>query len=413
MADTLIDEGMADPSIDESMTDSLLEETMMDPMAIDPAASSTSTAAELMSFSDGNKQGLGWSEWFRGWYNVIAEFFFQRIVASHLENPLPLPPLNGVTCIVTGSTSGIGLQIARQLAEAGSHVVMAVRNTRLAHELIHKWESERCDHSPLLEIEVMELDLLYLESVVRFAKNWNALSKPLHVLINNAGIFSLREPQKFSKDGYETHLQVNHLAPTLLSILLIPSLIRGSPSRIVNMNSIMHFVGFVDSEDMNLNSGKTKYTSLAGYANSKLAQLKFSSILQKKLPSEAGISVLCASPGIVDTNVARDLPRIIQTAYHLIPYFIFNAIEGSRSALFSAADPQVPEYCGMLKTNEWPVCAFISHECRPMNVSEEAFNLETSRRVWDKTLELIGLPADIVEKVLEDEEVECRYETKH
>lgn len=65
--------------------------------------------------SSGGKQGLGWMEWLRGWLYVIYEMLFQRISASHLQNPLPLPPLHDLTCIITGSTSGIGLQIARSL----------------------------------------------------------------------------------------------------------------------------------------------------------------------------------------------------------------------------------------------------------------------------------------------------------
>ncbi|CAK9182559.1 unnamed protein product [Ilex paraguariensis] len=371
------------------------------------------------------KQGLGWMEWLRGWFYLAYEMLFQRIMASHLQNPMPLSPLNDITCIITGSTSGIGREIARQLAEAGAHVVMAVRNTKAAHELIRKWQDEWCGQGLPLNIEVMELDLLSLESVLRFAETWNARSGPLHVLINNAGIFSIggplsstpretstsedetsptmrvedleeeistsveaeeyfedihdvydqlsseskhmhasssngpharvhnalsstghkllfisifrdvpiqwalfTQPQKFSKDGYEEHMQVNHLAPALLSVLLLPSLIRGSPSRIINVNSIwaywlrishldltrkndeeedhqnlqvaaeisrcqmmtvklvrristgsdgynplMHHVGFVDTEDMNVVSGKRKYTSLVGYSNSKLAQL--------------------------------------------------------------------------------------------------------------------------------------------
>ncbi|KAK1262763.1 hypothetical protein QJS04_geneDACA019555 [Acorus gramineus] len=375
-----------------------------------PSTSETTTPSSSSSASDGRgKQGLGWIEWMRGWISIVWEFLFQRISASHLQCPLPLPPLDNVTVIVTGSTSGIGLQIARQLAESGAHVVMAVRNLKAAHELIHKWQDERSGVGPPLDVEVMEVDLLSLDSVVKFAKAWNARGAPLHVLINNAGIFSIGEPQRISKDGYEEHLQVNHLAPALLSILLFPSLIRGSPSRIVNTNSIMHFVGFVDTEDMNMVSGKKKYTSLSGYSNSKLAQVMFNSVLQKRMPAEAGISVTCVSPGIVHTNVARDLPRIIQTAYHLIPHFIFSALEGSRSTLFAATDPQVPEYCGVLKADEWPVCAYISHDCRPMNPSEESHNLETSQKVWEKTLEMIGLPSDALEKVLEGDEVQCRY----
>ncbi|CAN6463456.1 unnamed protein product [Victoria cruziana] len=354
------------------------------------------------------KEALGWMEWLRGWINILYEIFFQRILACHLNNPLPLPPLNDLTCIVTGSTSGIGLEIAKQLAESGAHVVMACRRTQAGKELIHKWHSEWSGMGPPLNVEVMELDLLSLDSVRRFAAAWNARSGPLHVLINNAGIFSIGAPQAFSMDGYEEHMQVNHLAPALLTVLLLPSLIRGSPSRIVNVNSIMHQVGFVDPDDMNLVSGKRKFSSLNGYSSSKLAQVMFSTILDKKLPSEAGISVTCVSPGIVRTNVARTLSSGIQAAYHLIPYFLFSPQEGARSTLFTATDPQVPEYCSLLKADEWPVCAYISVDCRPTNASEEAHNLETSKRVYEKTMELVGLPPDAVEKLLEGEEIPTR-----
>ncbi|KAH1040670.1 hypothetical protein J1N35_042413 [Gossypium stocksii] len=357
------------------------------------------------------KQALGWIEWLIGWMYVTYELLFQRTKTSHLQNPLELPSLNDLTCIVTGTTSGIGKGIARQLAEAGAHVVMAVRNRKTANELIDQWCSSWA--GILLNVEVMELDLLSLDSVVGFANTWNARLEPLHVLINNAGIFSIGENQKFSKDGFEEHLQVNHLAPALLSVLLLPSLIKGSTSRIINVNSVMHYVGFVDTEDMNTVSGKRKYSSLLGYTNSKLAQVMFSSVLHKRLPLESGVNVICASPGIVHTNVARDLPRIVQAAHHLIPYFVFSPEEGSRSALFVATDPQIPEYCESLKTEEWPVCAFISQGCHPTNPSKEAHSVETSFEVWEKTLETIGLPSDAVERLIEGKDVRCRYGTRY
>ncbi|XP_058779423.1 dehydrogenase/reductase SDR family member FEY-like [Vicia villosa] len=368
-------------------------------------ASSSSSVDPLKK----KKECLGWIEWFRGWFHLIYDFLFQRIMARHLDNPIPLPPINDLTCIVTGSTSGIGLEIARQLAQSGAHVVMAVRNAKVATELIQKWQIESAGLGIALNVEVMVVDLLSLDSVARFAEAWNARAAPLHVLINNAGIFSIGEPQKFSKDGYEEHMQVNHLASAMLSILLLPSLIRGSPSRIVNLNSMMHHLGFVDPEDMNATSGKRKFSSLLGYSNSKLAQVMFSSVLFKRLNAEAGISVLCVSPGIVQTNVARDLPKFVQTGYHLIPYFLFNAQEGSRSALFAATDPQITEYCELLKSDEWPVCPYISLDCQPTNPSEEAHNLQKSYEVWEKTLEMIDLPLDSVERLLGGEEVKCRY----
>ncbi|XP_074275506.1 dehydrogenase/reductase SDR family member FEY-like isoform X1 [Silene latifolia] len=336
--------------------------------------------------------------------NVIHEMFFQKYDARHLHNPMQLPSLHNLTFIVTGSTSGIGLQTARQLAESGAHVVMAVRNTKAAHELIQKWQTESPSEGLPLNIEVMEIDLLSLDSVARFADLYNARSEPLYALINNAGICSIGVPQKFSKDGHEVHMQVNHLAPALLAVLLLPSLIRGSPSRIVNVNSVVHSLGFVDPEDMSFVKGNKKFTSFVGYSSSKLAQVMFSGILQKRLPAECGISVVCVSPGIVKTNVVRDLPKIVQAAHAWTPYIYLSPQEGSRSSLFAATDPQVPEYCESLKADERSACAFFSQDCRPSNPAKEAWNTETSRRVWEKTFELVGLPVDAVNNLVRGKE---------
>ncbi|EPS64881.1 forever young oxidoreductase, partial [Genlisea aurea] len=375
------------------------------------SSSSYSPPADKESGAVNNSKDLGWIQWLMGWFYLAHEMLFQRIIASNLPNPMPLPLIKDLTFIVTGSTSGIGKEIARQLAEAGGHVVMAVRNTKAATEIIRTWQESWTGKGSPLNIEVMELDLLSMESVVRFADSWNARSGPLHCLINNAGIFSIGEPQKFSRDGYEEHVQVNHLAPALLSVLLLPSLIRSSPSRIVNTSSVMHHLGFVDPHDLNMTSGKRAFRSIKGYCNSKLAQIQFSSELNKRMPTESGINVVCVSPGIVHTNVARDLPKIMQIGYHMIPYFIFSGEEGSRSALFAATDPQIADYCESLKADDWPVCAYLNHDCRPVSPCEEAHNLETSKRVWEKTLELIGLPADAVERLIEGdgEAVQCRY----
>ncbi|GFZ03998.1 NAD(P)-binding Rossmann-fold superfamily protein [Actinidia rufa] len=286
---------------------------------------------------------------------------------------------------------------------------MPVRNpTTASHNLIHKWQSHKSGTFSL-NIDIMELNLLSLESVVRFSQAWNSISKPLNVLINNAGIFSIGEHQKFSNDGYETHMQVNHLVPALLSVLLLPSPKRGAPSRIINVNSIMHFISYVDTNDMNFISRKTKFSSLKMYLSSKLALVMFSSILQKNLPDGSGISVVCVVPGSVQTNVARDIPKIVQIAYHLIPYFLFNAEEGSRSMLFAATDSDVPKYFAKLKTDVWSVCAYISYCCSKMSPSNESHRTDTSRVVCKKTLDMVGLPAYSVEIILEGKDVQCRY----
>ncbi|GKE62100.1 hypothetical protein Tco_1512467, partial [Tanacetum coccineum] len=85
------------------------------------------------------------------------------------------------------------------------------------------------------------------------------------------------------------------------------------------------------------------------------------------------------------------------------------ASTGSRSSPFATTDPQIPEYCELLKMDKWLMSAFISQDCRPTNPLEEAHNLETSYRVWEKTLQMIGLPLDAVEKLLEGEDISCKF----
>ncbi|KAI9089561.1 hypothetical protein K1719_029166 [Acacia pycnantha] len=120
---------------------------------------------------------------------------------------------------------GIGLEVARNLAFSGAHLVMAARNTKAAHDLINQWNYERSYSSDDDEAK----QLLDIES------------------------FS-------EEDGFETHLQVNHLAPTLLTILLLPSLKKGSPSRIVNNSSTSHFLTSIDVDDMNFTSSRRRFS---------------------------------------------------------------------------------------------------------------------------------------------------------
>ncbi|KAK4269477.1 hypothetical protein QN277_022631 [Acacia crassicarpa] len=327
------------------------------------------------------KGGLSFVDYLRGLSILIYESFFEKITSRHLKNPLPLPPLSDLIVILTGPTSEIGLEIARNLTFSGAHLVMAARNTKAAHDLINQWNHERSysssdNEAKLLDIEVMKLDLLSLQSVVKFAQEWNSRSRPVNVLINNAGIYSMK-PQSFSEDEFETHLHVNHLAPALLSMLLLPSLKKGSPSRIVNNSSTGHFLGFVDVDDMNFTSSTRKFSGFKGYTSSKIAQVMFSSILQKMLPADSRINVVCASPGSVRyTNVARDLPKMVKCVLQPLSFFLYTPKEGCRNVLYAATYPQVQDYTKSLKAQDSLVCAYINHDCSFGCVSKEAQNLE-------------------------------------
>ncbi|KAF2534356.1 hypothetical protein F2Q70_00033195 [Brassica cretica] len=109
-------------------------------------------------------------------------------------------------------------------------------------------------------------------------------------------------------------------------------------------------------------------------------QIMFSSILFKKLPLETGVSVICLSPGVVLTNVARDLPRIFQALYAVIPYFIFSPQEGCRSSLFSATDPQIPEYWETLKTDDWSSPKIADLQILPKKHTTQKLHIECGKR---------------------------------
>ena len=139
----------------------------------------------------------------------------------------------------------------------------------------------------------------------------------------------------------------------------------------------------------------------------------FSNILQKKLPIESGISVVCTSPGSVrNTNVVRDVPKMLRHVLQPLFFFLYTPKEGARSVIYAATDPQVQNYTMSLKAQESPVCAYINHDCSFSYVSKEAHNLETSMNVWEKTLDMIGLPSDAVDKLVSGVDVEVSKKCK-
>lgn len=331
--------------------------------------------------------------WMNGIWEVAKDLLCQKILASHLPADPTLPDLTGFSCIVTGPTSGIGLHTARKLAMVGAHVVMACRNTMMASELVQEWqENQRKENGNPLLIDVMELDLLSLASVRSFADNWLLREIPLHILINNAGIFLMGEPQKFSKDGFEQHMQVNHMGPALLSILLLPSLMRGSPSRIVNVNSVAHHCAVVDSEYLSREFKQKDYNSFTAYAASKLAHLMFLGVLSSKLRREAAVQVIAVHPGIVGTNIVMGAVP----SYSAKSFWKFDAAEGARSVLFCATAGEVR------RESQSAGCIYYSFNCKPAKVSAEAANTDKCLQVWDKTLTLLGLPMDCTRRSINE-----------
>ncbi|KAL5581561.1 hypothetical protein UlMin_014003 [Ulmus minor] len=315
--------------------------------------------------------------WTRGIWETMKEILLQRLLTYHLRSsPLLLPnQLCGLNVIVTGATSGIGLHTAKELALAGAFVVMACRNVNAANEIAEKWRADA--RGSTLNVEVMELDLLCLSSVRKFAVEWENHSKPLHILINNAGILRMEGRQEFSKDGLEQHLQVNHVAPALLTLLLIPFMLKATSSRVVNVNSLAHHWGVAKTKSWKGKIEEHKYSGMKAYGTSKLVNVMFLKALASNLFHQNRTSIQCVAvhPGIVTSNLAPGLRKK--------SFWMLDSSEGARSVIYSATSKEVVG--NMVKG-----FVYYSSNCKPAKVSPQAENMEACLDVWEETLSILG-----------------------
>lgn len=195
-----------------------------------------------------------------------------------------LPSFTGRTVIVTGANSGLGEITARELARVGAKVILAVRNTEKGDAAAAKMTGD---------VEVRKLDLQDLPSVRAFA---DGVTGQVDVLVNNAGIMAV--PYAQTVDGFESQIGTNHLGHFALTNLLLPTI----TDRVVTVSSMMHLIGYVSLTDLNWKS--RPYLAWPAYGQSKLANLLFTSELQRKL-AEAGspVKAHAAHPGYSATNL--------------------------------------------------------------------------------------------------------------
>src|SRR6202022_3065947 len=194
-----------------------------------------------------------------------------------------LPSFAGRTAIVTGANSGLGLVTARELARVGAQVILAVRNTD---------KGDAAAAGMTGDVEVRKLDLQDLASVHAFADGVDGVD----VLINNAGIMAV--PYAQTVDGFESQIGTNHLGHFALTNLLLPKI----TDRVVTVSSMMHLLGYISLKDLNWKS--RPYSAWLAYGQAKLANLLFTSELQRRL-ADAGspLRAVAAHPGYSATNL--------------------------------------------------------------------------------------------------------------
>ncbi len=236
-----------------------------------------------------------------------------------------IPDQAGRTVVVTGANSGLGFHAARELAQHGATVVLAVRDVA---------KGEEAARGISAGVEVRQLDLADLDSVRRFAEAWDG---PLDLLVNNAGIMA--PPYAKTAQGFESQLGTNHLGHFALTGLMLRFLLLTERPRVVTLSSLVHRMGKIRFDDL---QSERKYQPWRAYGQSKLANLLFAFELQRRADhAGANLTSVAAHPGYAATNLQKGTSSRLQDLI-MIPgnrLIAQSAQDGALPTLFAAVEP--------------------------------------------------------------------------
>ena len=217
--------------------------------------------------------------------------------------------------LVTGATSGIGIETGRSLALAGAKVYLMGRNEKKIEEVSESINKDLQAKSSAGSIEGALCDLNSLVSIKQFAEKFIREKKPLNILILNAGVFNFNFAQ--TVDGLEEVIGVNHIGHAYLTQLLMPALLENAPSRIVVVSSNLHHgppVNYQALERMSSADAHAKkgWGAMRSYQQSKLANVLFARALTAHYNNKQ-VTAYSLHPGVIDTNLTRNVPSILAT----------------------------------------------------------------------------------------------------
>ena len=246
-------------------------------------------------------------------------------------------PISGKTVLITGATSGIGLEASAKLAGMGAELVLVGRDHARGEAAVAAVKRR----SGSTAVALMRCDFTSLTQIRALAADVVAARPRLHVLVNNAGSVSAR--RVVTEDGIEQTFTVNHLGPFLLTNLLLDLLRRSAPARVVTVASAAHRQGDMPFDDLQFESGR--YGIIRAYARSKLANVLFTAELARRLAG-TGVTANCLHPGAVATNIWSHAPRYAQPLLAVAKLFMVSAEKGADTIVYLAASPEVEGLTG-------------------------------------------------------------------
>ena len=279
--------------------------------------------------------------------------------------------LQGKVCLITGATNGIGEEAAKQIALMGAEIVFIARNPVKANELNKTLKSLTGKESTSIIA-----DLSSQLEVKRAADKFLSLNKPLHILLNNAGI--MNTSRKETIDGLEEVFSVNHLAYYSLTLLLMDKLIANGPGRIVNVASGAHmFIKEMNFDDL---QSEKEYKTMRVYGQSKLANILFTRELSEKLEGK-GITVNCLHPGFVNTGIgSNNSPTLGRILMAMARPFSRKTDKGAETSIYLCVSPEVEGISG-----EYYI------DCEVSKISGAARSKDNAEKLWNISSELTGI----------------------
>ena len=274
--------------------------------------------------------------------------------------------------LITGATSGIGFESARQIAAMGADVIGVGSSQTSCDKASNRMASYGC------KVDYIACDLSDQESVRAMAANIKSRFNRLNVLINNAGVIYLK--RKTDSNGIEKMFSVNYLSHYLLTRLLFDELLAAPRARIINVSSIAHKKVRMDFDD--LNSSKS-YRTMKVYGKTKLAQLLFTKYLSEKVDVDK-ITVNAMHPGVIPTNLISK-NGILGTALTKIWKLIGTSPkDGAETIVYLANSDTVENVTGKY---------FV--KCEQIELAPHAKEQVSAQMLWDKSSEMCTLPREL------------------
>ncbi len=278
--------------------------------------------------------------------------------------------MNSKTALITGANRGIGREVAAQLAGMGATVVMVSRDEgrgRTAQAEIQN----AVGHD---RVHLIIGDLASLDDIRRIAQEYKDRFGQLDVLINNAAI--VPSERKESTDGYELQFAVNHLAPFLLTHLLLDRLVMAAPSRIIVVASRAHERGKINFDDI---QSEHAYGRWPAYNQSKLANVMFCYELARRLEG-SGVTVNSLHPGVIFTRLLQDLVALPTWLNKLFEWVTGSVKDGAKTIVYLATSDEVQSVSGKY---------FV--DCKPKLSGRRAYDQKAQRQLWQLSEQLTGM----------------------